>query len=157
MTSLADRRKKFDLVQTFKILNGHDCVDSSNWFKTVRDNANRLTRNTAYSNNLVATRSRTDIRKNFFSSRVVNLWNSLPTDVKDARTVKLFKAKKLICNPIYAIRISVGEANSEALIRQAHCSVRTIPTSALWTKRPSADYPTSKQVSKLVLSTKKYK
>ena len=93
ITSLAERRKKFDMVQTFKILNGHDRVDSSIWFKTVGDNANRLTRNTAYRNNLVATRSRTDIRKNFFSNRVVNLWNSLPTDVKDARTVKLFKAR----------------------------------------------------------------
>ena len=93
ITSLAERRKKFDMVQTFKILNGHDRVDSSIWFITVGDNANRLTRNTAYRNNLVATRSRTDIRKNFFSNRVVNLWNSLPTDVKDARTVKLFKAR----------------------------------------------------------------
>ena len=93
ITSLAERRKKFDMVQTFKILNGHDRVDSSIWFKTVGDNANRLTRNTAYRNNLAATRSRTDIRKNFFSNRVVNLWNSLPTDVKDARTVKIFKAR----------------------------------------------------------------
>ena len=86
MSSLAERRKKFDLVQTFKILNGHDRVDFSIWFKTVGDNANRLTRNTAYSKNLVTTRSRTSIR-------VINLWNNLPTDVKDARTVKLFKAR----------------------------------------------------------------
>ena len=93
MTSLAERRKKFDLIQTFKILNGHDRVDASIWFNTVGDNANRLTRNTVYSKNLVATRSRTDIRKNFFSNRVVNLWNSLPTDVKNARTVKIFKAR----------------------------------------------------------------
>jgi len=68
-------------------------VDFSIWFKTVGDNANRLPRNTAYRKNLVATRSRTDIRKNFFSNRVINLWNNLPTDVKDVRTVKLFKAR----------------------------------------------------------------
>ena len=93
MTSLDDRRKKFDLVQTFKILNGHDHVDASIWFTTVGDSANRLTRNTAYSMNLVATRSRTDIGKNFFSNRVVNLWNRLPTDIKDSRTVKIFKTR----------------------------------------------------------------
>ena len=81
LTSLDDRRKKFDLVQTFKILNGHDRVDASIWFTTVGDSANRLTRNTAYGMNLVATRSRTDIRRNFFSNRVANLWNSLPTDM----------------------------------------------------------------------------
>jgi len=63
LTSLADRRKKFDLVQIFKILNGHDRVDASIWFTTVGDSTNRLTRNTAYIMNLVATRSRTDIRK----------------------------------------------------------------------------------------------
>ena len=62
LTSLADRRKKFDLVQIFKILNGHDRVDASIWFM-VGDSANRLTRNTAYSMNVVATRSRTDILK----------------------------------------------------------------------------------------------
>jgi len=93
LTSLADRRKKFDLVQTYKILNGHDRVDASIWFTTVGDSANRLTRNTAYSMNLAATISRTDIRRNFFSNRVVNLWNSLPTDIKDSRTVKIFKTR----------------------------------------------------------------
>ena len=35
LTSLADRRKKFDRVQTFKILNGHDHVDASICFTTV--------------------------------------------------------------------------------------------------------------------------
>ncbi len=55
--------KKFDLVQIFKILNGHDRVDASILFTTVGDSANRLTRNTAYSMNVVATRSRTDILK----------------------------------------------------------------------------------------------
>ena len=35
LTSLADCRKKFDHVQTFKILNGHDHVDASIWFTTV--------------------------------------------------------------------------------------------------------------------------
>ena len=92
LTSLSDRRIKFDLVQTYKILNGIDRVSPDIWFKTVEQN-NRLTRITSYSKNLVAVRSRTDIRKNFFSNRVVNLWNSLPTDIKDSRTVKIFKNK----------------------------------------------------------------
>ena len=92
LTSLSDRRIKFDLVQTYKILNGIDRVSPDIWFKTVEQN-NRLTRITSYSKNLVAVRSRTDIRKNFFSNRVVNLWNTLPTDIKDSRTVKIFKNK----------------------------------------------------------------
>lgn len=91
LTSLSERRKKFDLLQTYKILNGFDRVSTDIWFKTVGENNNRLTRITSYSKNLVAVRSRTDIRKNFFSNRVVNLWNSLPIDIKDSRTIKIFK------------------------------------------------------------------
>ena len=91
LTSLSERRKKFDLLQTYKILNGFDRVSTDIWFKTVGENNNRLTRITSYSKNLVAVRSRTDISKNFFSNRVVNLWNSLPIDIKDSRTIKIFK------------------------------------------------------------------
>ena len=33
-----------------------------------------------------------DLRKQFFSARVVNIWNSLPNSVGDACTVNAFKA-----------------------------------------------------------------
>jgi len=36
-------------------------------------------------------RSRLDIRKFFFSQRVVNKWNSLPVDVVEAVSVNSFK------------------------------------------------------------------
>ena len=38
-------------------------------------------------------RSRYDIRKFFFSSRVVNNWNSLPNNVISAKTINCFKSK----------------------------------------------------------------
>ena len=50
-------------------------------------------RNTAYDDNLVATRSKTDLRSNFFTNRVVAKWNGLPTEVKDSRTLTIFKSK----------------------------------------------------------------
>ena len=53
----------------------------------------RITRNTAYHDNLVATRSKTDIRSNFFTNRVVAKWNELPSEVKDSRTLSIFKSK----------------------------------------------------------------
>ena len=34
-----------------------------------------------------------DLRKHFFSARIVNIWNSLPNSVVDARTVNAFKAR----------------------------------------------------------------
>ena len=50
--SLEKRRKRFDLIQTYKILSGIYQVDSSIWFRTVGANAQRLTRTTAYCKNL---------------------------------------------------------------------------------------------------------
>jgi hypothetical protein len=89
--SLEKRRIRNDLIQTYKILSGIDQVDSSIWFRTVGLNAQRLTRTTAYCKNLIPNRSRTDMRHNFFSNRVVNSWNGLPTEVKEARTLNSFK------------------------------------------------------------------
>ena len=80
MRTLENRRKRLDLVQTFNIIKGIDKVESTLMFTT------------AYSNNLIASRSRTDLRKHFFSNRIVTLWNSLPTDLKDSRTLNIFKA-----------------------------------------------------------------
>ena len=93
LTTLEIRRKRYDLVQTFKILNGFDKVIPSIWFRTVDNQHTRLTRNTSYNKNLIARRFKTDIRRNFFSVRVVSLWNSLPIEVKESRNVTIFKTK----------------------------------------------------------------
>ena len=89
--SLEKRRIRYDLIQTYKILSGMDKVDGSIWFRTVGSNAQRLTRTTAYCNNLIPNRSWTDVRQNLFSNRVVNSWN---TEVKEARTLN--SSKKLL-------------------------------------------------------------
>ena len=34
-----------------------------------------------------------DLRKHYFSARIVNIWNSLPNYVVDVNTVNLFKAR----------------------------------------------------------------
>jgi len=91
--SLVDRRSRADIIQVFKILKGIDDVDSSTWFTLVGQEPQRVTRNTSYHGNLVATRSKSDIRLNFFTNRVVSRWNGLPTDVKDSRTLNIFKSK----------------------------------------------------------------
>ena len=36
---------------------------------------------------------RTEVRKNFFTQRVVNVWNSLPQNVVEAKTLSDFKKK----------------------------------------------------------------
>ena len=93
MTTLRERRLKIDLIQTYKIINGIDRVDHSLWFNLVGQTTHLATRNTSYAKNIVPNRSRTDVRQNFFSSRVVNSWNMLPTEVKESRNLNIFKTR----------------------------------------------------------------
>ena len=91
LESLEKRRIYIDMLQTFKIIHGFDDVKSDTWFNTVGSGEHRLTRLTADPLNLMPSRSRLELRANFFSQRVVNLWNSLPGEVKNARNPKMFK------------------------------------------------------------------
>ena len=86
--SLVERRTRTDLIQTFKILKGFDRVNFTAWFTTVGQEASRLTRHTSYHCNLVPKRSKTDIRANFYSNRVVLLWNQLPHSNKGSQDYK---------------------------------------------------------------------
>ena len=97
LTTLLERRARLDMIQTYKIINGIDNVQTDTWFKLVGI-ANRNTRSTSYQKNIILTTSRTKTRRNFFSSRVAAKWNSLPTDLKKCRTVQLFKTKLNLIN-----------------------------------------------------------
>ena len=93
MSTLHERRVKYDMVQTYKIIMGIDKVDYSIWFSLVGQTQHMLTRNTSYAKNIISYRPRTEIRKNFFSNRVVRTWNALPTELKEARNLNVFKQK----------------------------------------------------------------
>jgi len=72
-------------------MKGIDRVDYDTWFSKVGVDATRLTQHTAYHDNLIPKRSRTDVRQNFFSNCVVPKWNKLPVEVKEARTLNIFR------------------------------------------------------------------
>ena len=91
MLSLEGRRKLYDLVQTFKIIRGVDDVKHNIWFTLVGDNPTRITRQSSHPLNIVRPHCRNEIRRAFFSVRVVDPWNALPSEVKDARSVLAFK------------------------------------------------------------------
>ena len=64
---------------------------SNTWLNVVGAGEHRLTCLNADPLNLLPSRSRLELRDNFFSQRVVNLWNSLPGEYKNAKNPKMFK------------------------------------------------------------------
>ena len=95
LTTLQDRRWRFDLIQTYKIIHGLDKVDCGTWFSLFGDITNlHMTRLRQDPLNIIPGNiCHTDIRTNFFSKRVISPWNNLPTEVKHSRNINIFKHK----------------------------------------------------------------
>ena len=84
--SLEQRRIRGDLIETYKIVTGKEGIDASKLFKpTKQPNLCR------HCFKLYKDRSKLLLRQNFFSQRVVNLWNQLPREVVEVPTVNMFK------------------------------------------------------------------
>ena len=68
LQTLENRRKRADMIQTFKIVNGFDNVDKNTWFKFVclREQVTWLNQDSL---NLVKPVAKLEIRKNFFLSQ----------------------------------------------------------------------------------------
>ena len=91
--TLEKRRKMFDIVQVHKIVNKVGNVECG--LKFVQDRVNIATRIQSDPLNLVRSRCNLEVRRNFFSERVVDGWNIIPTDIKHTADTKKFK-KKLV-------------------------------------------------------------
>ena len=87
---LDKRRVRGYLTQIFKFINNIDKIEYRKLFEM--SNASRPNTR-GHSQKLVKKRSRLEVRKNFFSQRVVNAWNGLPQSVVDAKSVNSFKNK----------------------------------------------------------------
>ena len=70
------------------MLKGIANLDYSSFFKLSRDSKVR-----GHKYKIVKNSFRLDVRKHFFSNRVVDAWNELPQYVVDAETVNYFKAR----------------------------------------------------------------
>ena len=83
-------------------MKGINRVDKSNWFKFRNTENARATRSTVSVTDdeqlerqdvLFMETVRLDSRKNFFTVRVINKWNSVPDAIKEQKTVNGFKNK----------------------------------------------------------------
>jgi len=86
--SLEKRRLWGDLVAAFQYLKGAYRKDGDNLFSKVCCDRTR-----SNSFKLRESRFRLDIRKNFFTMRVVKHWHRLPTEMVDAPSLETFKPR----------------------------------------------------------------
>ena len=70
------RRMQLDLIYTYKILNGYTCHDMMDFFQLKKSFITRGHKLTLYPQY-----AKRRVRTDFFSHRIVNVWNSLPTEV----------------------------------------------------------------------------
>src|SRR5580693_1698647 len=70
--SLEGRRNRADLIDVYKILKGFTSIDPSGLFEVNTDTTTR-----GHTLKLVKHRCSSDLRKYFFTERVVNRWNGL--------------------------------------------------------------------------------
>ena len=86
LTTLEARRNRGDMIEVFKFTKRITKMNPNNLF-----NYSTSTRTRGHQFKLVKDRPRLDIRKNFFTHRVVNSWNALPSYVVEAESINMFK------------------------------------------------------------------
>ena len=87
LPTLEYRRKRADLIQTYKLIKGIDKT-SYNFFSFIEQSKTR-----GHKCKLFKHRSRTNDRRMCYNQRVVNDWNGLPQTIIEAPTLNSFKAR----------------------------------------------------------------
>ena len=82
------RRLRGDLIEAYKITNGFYNVNAEDYLTLNKD-----TRTRGHCYKLAKQACHLDIRKNYFSLRIVETWNSLPECTVTAPSINSFKNK----------------------------------------------------------------
>jgi len=81
MPTLEERRHQADMAMVHKLTNRRGGLDPAQWFEMAADGT-RATRSAANPRNLRMRQGRMEVRRNFFSVRVVDSWNNIPDIVR---------------------------------------------------------------------------
>ena len=85
LPTLAYRRKRGDMIMVFKIMKGIVDLHYTTFFKLSTNNTR------GHELKLFKQRSRLNVRRNFFSQRIVESWNALPEQIVNCTTVLHFE------------------------------------------------------------------
>ena len=88
LPTLAYRRERGDMIETFKILNKYYDNTVANFL--IRDTSERTR---GHSLKLQKHHCRLDIRKFYYTNRIIDKWNSLPNQVVTAPSVHTFEQR----------------------------------------------------------------
>jgi hypothetical protein len=88
LETLAERRVVQDMAQVHKLVHKVDKVDRLKLFNHVPEGRTRLAADPL---NMRQEPVRTDMRKHFFTQRIINEWNRIPAEVKNVKDVHKFK------------------------------------------------------------------
>jgi hypothetical protein len=80
------------MVQTFKIVRRKENVECETWFHMACEDV-RATRQAADPCNIRLGTAKLEVRRNFFSQRVVTDWNRIPPEIKMSISVESFKKR----------------------------------------------------------------
>ena len=94
LLSLEMRRLRADLIEVFKIVKGLENLNPTDFFTF--DFSNRLR---GHNFKIIKSHCRLDIRKYFFSQRIINEWNALPLETVNSIDINGFKNK---LEPLFA-------------------------------------------------------
>ena len=89
LTNLDDRRKRGDMIQIYKIVNGIEEVEINMGTENNRGDAN----NRRHGHQILREKNYTPMRNNSLPNRNATTWNILPSEVVEADTVNIFKER----------------------------------------------------------------
>ena len=91
LPSMAERRKRGDCIETFKMMKGFSNVNFNIWFELAARPIGPQTRLSIDPLALRPAISRLDVRKYSFSVRVPPIWNAIPLHIRQSTTINQFK------------------------------------------------------------------
>ena len=93
LTTLEERRIRGDMLLTWRARSGNLGLGPNYWFTSSDRQCNVATRQSSSVGCVTKPRYNLDIRKNFYTVRAVDTWNSLPADIKQCGDINTFKEK----------------------------------------------------------------